>query len=94
MEITVKLYAVIALLSLYGFCQVLACTDWLLLCGRCVVVYALTSLLTVVYALTSLLTVVYALTSLLTVVYALTEVNAYTTTQRPHNRSQSAHAKT
>ena len=42
MEITVKMYAVVALLSLYGFCQVLACVDLLLLCGHYVVVYALT----------------------------------------------------
>jgi len=34
MEITVKMYAVVALLSLYGFCQALACADWFLLCGR------------------------------------------------------------
>ena len=43
MKITVKLYAVFALLSLYDFCQALACADCLLLCGRYVVVYALTS---------------------------------------------------
>jgi len=43
-EITVKLYAVVTLLSLYGFCQVLVCADWLLLCGRYMVVYALTSI--------------------------------------------------
>ena len=42
MEITIKQYAVIALLSLYGFCQALVCADCLLLCGHCVVVYALT----------------------------------------------------
>jgi len=39
MEITVKLYPVVALLSLYGFCQALACADCLLLCGRYMVVY-------------------------------------------------------
>jgi len=43
MEITIKLYAVIAFLSLYGFCQALACADCLLLWGRYVVVYALIS---------------------------------------------------
>jgi len=41
MKITIKLYAVVALLSLYGFSQALACADCLLLCGRYVVVYAL-----------------------------------------------------
>jgi len=30
-------------MSLYGFCRVLACADWLLLCGRYVVVYTLTT---------------------------------------------------
>ena len=45
MEITIKLYAVVTLLSLYGFCQVLACAVWLLLCGRYVVVYALASVM-------------------------------------------------
>ena len=84
MEITIKLYAVVALLSLYGFCQVLACADWLLLCGRCVVVYALTS----VNAYTTVNKEVNAYTTV------NKEVNAYTTTQRPHNRSQSVHAKT
>ena len=43
MEINVKLYAVLALLSLYEFCQVLVCADWLLLCGCYMVVYVLTS---------------------------------------------------
>jgi len=37
MEITVELYAVVAFLSLHGFCRVFVCADWLLLCGRYVV---------------------------------------------------------
>jgi len=47
MEITIKLYTVVAHLSLYGFCQVLVCANWLPLCGRYVVLYALTSVVCV-----------------------------------------------